>query len=447
MTPLSRRAFLRSSAGGLASALLAGHGLHAAESSLEVAPMPRPVVAPVPANLQPQDTLFLTWQRDPTTTATVQWVGPTKSAPTTVRVTPKDDHAGWTAEPVVARPFGNTEVMVHRCEFTGLTPDTEYLLQIGRSIQTCRFRTMPAKATDTFTWVSGGDCGTGPHAVGTNLMAARQEPYFALIGGDLAYDNGSSAKAVVQFLANYSKTMIDPKGRLIPMVSCLGNHEVRGGYKGKRADATYYLPLFDGLYRETTYGALDFGDYLSLVLLDSGHVSPVGGAQADWLDSALHAREDRPHLIVANHVPAYPSFRPPGASVPPAAGKVLEVMGLKDKSAGTGEENRKFWCPLFEKYGVDAVLEHHDHTFKRTHPITDGLVDRYGVPYLGDGSWGQLRPPATPEKRPYLAKVGQAYHMTVHKLEGEQRYHVAVAEDGRVADVYGTFGKRPHKRG
>ena len=446
MTALSRRAFLRSSAGGLASALFAGHCL-AGESAREVAPPPRPVLSPVPSNLKPQDTLFLTWQRDPTTTITVQWVGPTKDAPTTVRVSPALSDAGWTTGKVAAKPFGYSEAKVHRCELTGLTPGTEYLLQLGADAQVCRFRTMPAKATNTFTWVSGGDCGTGPHAIGTNTIAAKQEPYFALIGGDLGYDNGSSARTAIQFLQNYSKHMIDPKGRLIPMVTCLGNHEVRGGYKGKRHDATYYLPLFDGLYQETTYGALDFGDYLSLVLLDSGHVSPIGGAQADWLDSALAERSDRPHLIVANHVPAYPSYRPAAVTLPSPANKVLEVIGLKDRAAGTGEENRKFWCPLFEKHGVDAVLEHHDHTFKRTHPLTGGLVDKYGVPYLGDGSWGQLRAPATPEKRPYLAAVGQAYHMTVHRLEGDQRYHIALEESGKIADVFGTHGKRPHKRG
>jgi hypothetical protein len=37
--------------------------------------------------------------------------------------------------------------------------------------------------------------------------------------------------------------------------------------------------------------------------------------------------------------------------------------------------------------------------------------------------------------------------MTVHKLEGEQRYHVALDETGKVADVCGSTGKRPSKRG
>jgi hypothetical protein len=439
MTSTNRRAFLRASAGGLASALFAGHGSRAS-GPVEVAPPPRPVEV-VPSNLRPQDTLFLTWQRDPTTTITAQWIGPGRAE--RVRVAPHGGGEEWKEGAVALKDFGKTPLKVHRCEFTGLAPGTEYVLQVGTSSQLCRFRTMPAKATDTFTFVSGGDAGTGPHAVGTNVMAARQEPHFVLIGGDLAYDNGTSAKTAIQFYANYSRTMIDPKGRLIPMVSCLGNHEVKGGYKAKRSDAAHYLPLFDGLYSETTYGALDFGDYLSLVLLDTGHVSPIKGDQTAWLEGALRERQDRPHLLVANHVPAYPSFRSPSSS----SGSIIRALGFQQKAGGTGEENRKFWCPLFERHRVDAVLEHHDHTFKRTHPLIGGLRDRYGVPYLGDGSWGQLRPPAPPEKRPYLAAVAQAYHVTVHKFEGDQRYHVALEETGRVADVFSTAGKRPAKRG
>ena len=108
----------------------------------------------------------------------------------------------------------------------------------------------------------------------------------------------------------------------------------------RRVGAGSFLSVFDGLFRDTTYAALDFGDYLSVVLLDSGHVAPIDGAQADWLGTVLRAREGRPHLFAANHVPAYPSARAP-------------------EEAGAG--NRTHWCPLFERYGVDAVLEHHDH--------------------------------------------------------------------------------------
>jgi hypothetical protein len=291
---------------------------------------------------------------------------------------------------------------------------------------------MPAKATNTIQFVSGGDCGTGTHAIETTVLAAKQEPYFALFGGDLAYDNGRSPQTVLTFLRNYSRHMVDHRGRLIPMISCIGNHEVDGGYKKKREQASHYLSLFDGLFRETTYGVLDIGDYMSLVLLDTGHIAPVGGEQTDWLESTLEERHDRPHLFVANHVPAYPSHREPEG---------------KDGAFGTGEANRLHWCPLFEKLKVDAVLEHHDHTFKRSHPLTDGRIDKNGVLYLGDGSWGKIRPPKKPEQRPYLATVAKAYHMAVHRLEGETRFHVALESSGRVADVCSTTGKRPSRRG
>ena len=81
--------------------------------------------------------------------------------------------------------------------------------------------------------------------------------------------------------------MIDPKGRLIPMVVCIGNHEVDGGYGKPREAAPFFFALLDGLYPERSYATLDFGDYLSLVLLDTGHVAPIDGEQTSWLDRAL----------------------------------------------------------------------------------------------------------------------------------------------------------------
>jgi hypothetical protein len=65
----------------------------------------------------------------------------------------------------------------------------------------------------------------------------------------------------------------------------------------------------------------------------------------------------------------------------------------------------------------------------------------------GDGSWGKLRVPKTPEERPYLAKVSESYHVTLHRLEGETRFHVALEDTGRVADVTITHSKRAARRG
>ena len=415
MSGYKRRDFLASSLGGLAAWSL-GSGLRADDQ---------------PAQNKAPDSLFLTWQRDPTTTMTIQWVEKKQGEARQVQfaaVKAED----WRQKEVELRDFPGTDFKVHRCELTGLTPGTEYRFKLSDESSERRFRTMPAKATDVISFVSGGDAGVNAHAVATNKIAAAQEPQFALLGGDLAYDNGKSPETFLGFLRNYSQQMVDKHGRLIPLVSCIGNHEVGGGFKGTREKSPHYLSVFDGLFAEQTFGVLDIGDYLSLVLLDTGHIAPIGGEQTEWLEKTLAERQDRPHLIVANHVPAYPSYRA-------AEGKLLAL--------GTGEENRKFWSPLFEKYKVDVVLEHHDHTFKRTHPLTGGMKDKNGVLYLGDGSWGQLRAPKSPEERPYLAAVSQAYHMSLHRLEGEQRFHVALEESGKVADVCTTVSKRPSRRG
>ena len=106
--------------------------------------------------------------------------------------------------------------------------------------------------------------------------------------------------------------------------------------------------------------------------------------------------------------------------------------------AGTGAGNRQHWVPLFQKYRVPVVLEHHDHTFKRTKPLLDGLAHANGVLYLGDGSWGRLRTPKSPDKLPYLAASSRDYHLSLHRLQGEERFHLALDEHGRVMDVCRT---------
>ena len=95
-------------------------------------------------------------------------------------------------------------------------------------------------------------------------------------------------------------------------------------------------------------------------------------------------------------------------------------------------------CRCSRSTASPVVLEHHDHTFKRTKPLLGGLANDNGVLYLGDGSWGRLRTPKTPEKRPYLAAASRDYHLSLHRLEGEERFHLALDENGRVMDVCRT---------
>jgi hypothetical protein len=409
----SRRAFLGTSLTSLLSAPLLG-----ADKPAEPIKKERDDPA-----FQP-NTLFLTWQSDPTTTMTVQWIGARgETADTRVSYAAIWDCCSWQTQAVTARPYPRTDLKVFRAELTHLAPGTDYLFRIGKHSPTYRFRTMPAKATNGIHFISGGDCGVNAHTVSNNIQAACQDPMFAVIGGDLGYDNGRSVEISLAFLRNYSRHMIGRDGRLIPLIACIGNHEVDGRYNAPRAKAPFFYALFDGLYPQTGFASLDFGDYLSLILLDTNHTTPIGGAQADWLEKTLRARKDHPNVLVVNHVPAYPSYRNP--------------VGVGGRE-GTGEGNRKHWVPLFEKYRVPVVLEHHDHTFKRTKRLLGSLAHDNGVLYLGDGSWGRLRTPKKPDKLAYLAASSRDYHLSLHRIQGEERFHLALDEHGRVMDVCRT---------
>jgi hypothetical protein len=426
----SRRAFLGASLTSLASGrLLADDDKkdedRPPETPIDKADTAREKKEEFPA-FQP-DTLFLTWQRDPTRTMTVQWVGVRgETADTSIRYTEAAD-VEWKSpisQPTTPKPFHPaTDFKVFRAELAGLKPGTDYTFKIGKRSRTYRFRTMPAKASDSIQFISGGDVGVNVHAIANNIQAARQDPMFAVIGGDHGYDNGRLVEVSLAFLRNYSRHMVGRDGRLIPMVACIGNHEVDGSYGKMRDKAPFFYALFDGLFPETGYATLDFGDYLSLVLLDTGHTTPIAGAQADWLDKILKDRTDHPHVMVVNHVPAYPSYR--------------SMAGTNGK-AGTGELNRKHWVPLFEQHRVPIVLEHHDHTFKRSKPLIGESQDANGVLYLGDGSWGRLRTPKTPEKLPHIAHMSKDYHLSLHRIQGDERFHMALDENGRVMDVART---------
>src|SRR6516164_2893198 len=116
MSSLSRRAFLATPLAGLASGRLLGAEPAAADPKL---------VVEDPA-FQPS-TLFLTWQRDPTTTMTVQWIGAVgETVDTKVTYSAlKSDR--WQEEAPATKPYPQTDLKVFRAELTDLSPGTDYL--------------------------------------------------------------------------------------------------------------------------------------------------------------------------------------------------------------------------------------------------------------------------------------------------------------------------------
>lgn len=164
---------------------------------------------------------------------------------------------------------------------------------------------------------------------------------------------------------------------------------------------------------------LDFGDYLSVIALDTGHTHPIPGAQTFWLYQALQNRQSMPHKMAFYHVPAYPSVRE-----------------FAEKPSALIRDN---WVPAFEKFGLSTAFEHHDHAYKRTHPLYQGKINfEKGVLYMGDGGWGVKKPrkPRAPTIGSYLAATASKRHFILVTLNEDFRYYQAIDYNGKVIDSY-----------
>jgi hypothetical protein len=358
--------------------------------------------------------IYLTWQRDPATTMTIQWIGNAK--PDGAHVLYRaEGQKEWQQASGFDRPLpqGHDDKHVYIVELTGLSPYTIYHFKIAGAEGEDKFRTMPSHLDRPIRFVVGGDMfhETPEMLQDANRLAAKKSPMFAVAGGDLAYASVREVSGLedyerwMEFMIRWSEDMVTPEGLKVPLLAVLGNHDVNGRYLQPPSSAKFYYTLFT-MPGKQGYNVLDFGDYMTFIMLDSEHTHPIEGAQTQWLEETLAARQRFPNKFAAYHVPAYPSVRT-------FDGKYNPLI-------------RANWVPLFEKYGLNISFEHHEHAYKRTHPIKAGKVDPNGVVYIGDGAWGTTpRPPRTPAERWYLAHTAQAQHVLLVEITPKERHVTA----------------------
>lgn len=353
--------------------------------------------------------IYLTWLQSPETSMSIQWV--TKNGITEDQIEfQKEGEIIWHKGSGKHLPMPDElPLTLHYVELTGLQPNSNYLFRLGSYAKVYKFRTMPGDANQPIHFIVGGDMyhGSFERLEETNRLAANLNPYFILIGGDIAYSCGSKnkpedSKKWLGWLKAWKNTMVTKEGFLIPIVPAIGNHEVRGGRGQTPSEAEFFYTLFPtpGIQG---YNVLSFGDYLALFILDSGHTHPVEGDQTLWLKEALINHKNFSHKFAVYHLPAYPSY-----------GK------YHSKIAWSIRQN---WVPLFEEHGLHAAFENNDHTFKRSHPIYRGRIDPQGILYLGDGAWSvsKLRKPRTPKKSWYIARSESIRHFLVVTIQGKNR--------------------------
>jgi len=380
--------------------------------------------------------LLLTWQRDPTSTMTVDWhTDEAADRDAALDYRPVDGDESWQRATGETRPFHDDDPNttygrdVQRVELTGLRSATTHEFRVGTE-PTWRFRTMPERLDGSLTFATGGDTGYGS-AFGAILEAISQrDPEFLAICGDFPIADGGrqsgAGRLWEQWFDAVKNGLVTGKGRMIPVVTGVGNHECRSGYiheasepfefEQTRSWREWQAPYFYSFFAfpgHPGYGVLDFGEYLSLPVLDTNHTSPIRGEQTAWLETVLAEREEIPHVFPTYHVPIYPGVEERSNESPPTQNE---------------------WPPLFEAHNIQFTFEHHRHHFKRTPPITDGELDDDGVIYMGSGNLGQMPPALVDSDRWWIDAADQSYNAHLVTIDGDTTRIETVDDGGTVID-------------
>lgn len=367
---------------------------------------------PFPATASP-DHIALTWTADARTTQAVTW----RTDPTVnqgaVRYRPADKAGDWkeagaVSELIVDFYLDSQPLSYrHSAVMTGLKPGTAYSYRVGNGEHWSgehQFVTAPGEG-DSLRFIYMGDAQNGLETWGELLHAAHKRfpgTAFYTIAGDLV-NRGNFRDDWDRFF-EASTGVFDTK-QLLPAI---GNHEYHGVDGPWMYREMLALPASGprGAPPEHCY-SIRYGDAL-FVILDS---NIPAADQAPWLQEQLEA-SDAPWKFAMFHHPAYSS-----------------------KPSRDNPEIRASWLPLFEEYGVDMVLQGHDHAYLRTVPMLGGSEAKdpaEGIIYVVAVSGTKYYDQAV---RDYVAAAyTELSTYQVIDIEGNQLTYRAYDIDGNVVD-------------
>ncbi len=328
---------------------------------------------------------------DPSTSMAFAWDTDLETNATTVQYGATPDPATWTSSvdgmsyviPAGEYLINATDRRTHEAFVCGLTPDTTYYYRVGGGPKGAEawsevrsFRTLPS-STDAplVVAVTGDSRGEIANAwqILQSRLAARGDVQLQLFSGDLVV-LGSDQKAYEQWVAHGSD---DAGGKPSALASILtlvamGNHE------------NYQAPFFTTVVQpddpalegqSELFFSFDAGPAHFVVLDDFGVASPTTRPgyrelALAWLEKDLakanERRTDRPFIVAVHHHGEWSS--------------------AKHGDESSAKNVRKDLVPLWDKHGVDLVLDGHDHNYERSKPLTLTGGDPTVDPSLGKGT-------------------------------------------------------------
>jgi hypothetical protein len=265
---------------------------------------------------------------------------------------------------------------MHAHTITGLSPSTKYYYRVSCAGVQCpgSFFSAPETIDPHASFTVYGDTRTNymTHDAIAAVMVANytalpeyQSIVFAL--GDLV-TNGATESSWQNEFFNDAQTHLRQRMREVPLVSCIGNHELHDSLGGNDLDTPLFGQYFPYPYADRRYWSLNYGP-AHITVVDQypsdydpawqGLISPT---ELAWIENDL-STSSSPWKFIILHEPGW--------------------------SCGTHENNQDvqdLLQPLCEEYGVQIVFGGHNHNYAR--------ACMNGVYHLTTGGGGApLHPP------------------------------------------------------
>jgi phosphodiesterase/alkaline phosphatase D-like protein len=349
--------------GALTTAMFAG-AWNVAQSQNEPTPAYPQADKHKPSTLA--DRVVLTYEGDPATSQSVTWRtdATVKTAQAQIARSGEGPAFKNAASTVLAtRNVSHTtnlgyDSVYHTVRFTGLAPKSKYLYRLGDGTnwsEWYEFQTASANA-EPFSFVYYGDAQNDIQEQWSRVVrqSFKDAPDTKLFvhAGDLIDSSTSDSQWGEWFNA----------GRwvngMVPSFGTTGNHEYSGSTLSPQWNRAFAWPengpqgtgaVYDALKGTAFYTDFQGVRFISL----NSNVAAVASAQRPqfldvqtaWLEGLLKDNPNKWTVVTFHH----PMF--------------------SNEPARNNPEQRNRWLPILEKYGVDLVLQGHDHSYGRGNVI------------------------------------------------------------------------------
>jgi 3',5'-cyclic AMP phosphodiesterase CpdA len=307
------------------------------------------------------DRIILTWNADPATSQAVTWRTDTTVVEAFAEVAIAGDMPEFAMK--ASRTNARTEKLLsdkgaahyHSATFTELKPNTTYAYRVGDGkywSEWFHFKTAN-NSPAPFSFIYFGDAQNDLKSLWSRVI---RQAYSTLPAADFMLHAGDLVNVSTRdeewgewhyaggWIFGSKSSILTP-----------GNHEYPRGKDGDRILAPHWQPGFslpengpDGLEETVYYTDYQGVRFISLntqAMLNSPEMTTL---QKQWIENLL-VNNPHPWTIVTHHHPVYST-----------------AIGRDNK------EIRDALQPLYEKYGVDLVLQGHDHAYGRGHNIHSG---------------------------------------------------------------------------